>query len=121
MSAYESIQAYFHEVEIEVDDAITDDPPVDEVDPDLSDAQIMQKGGFNLPSHLRPGDICQPHVPELEADPDPDEAITDNPSVDEAEPEPPDTLLINAEKWSSPTPPPPGDICRVLSKNSVHP
>jgi hypothetical protein len=57
---------------------------------------------------------------ELEPDPTPDEAITGESLVDEADPEPSDTLLINATKGSHPNPLPPGDICRVLSKNSKH-
>jgi hypothetical protein len=36
------------------------------------------------------------------------------------DPEPSDTLLINAAKGSRPNPLPPGDIRRVLSKNSKH-
>jgi hypothetical protein len=54
----------------------------------------------------------------LEPDPEPDEAISEDVQAEEAEPEPSDTLLINAAKGSRPSPLPPGDIRRVLSKNS---
>jgi hypothetical protein len=51
-------------------------------------------------------------------DPVPYEAISDDLSAEEAEPAPLDTLLINAAKGSRPSPLPPGDIHRVLSKSS---
>jgi hypothetical protein len=65
-------------------------------------------------------EFLQVHIHELEPYPTPDEAIIEDPQAKEAEPEPSDTLLINAAKGSRPNPLPPGDICRVLSKNSKH-
>jgi hypothetical protein len=63
-------------------------------------------------------EFLQVHSHELEPDPEPDEAISEVVQTEEAEPEPSDTLLINAAKGSRPSPLPPGDICRVLPKNS---
>jgi hypothetical protein len=63
-------------------------------------------------------EFLQVHSHELEPDPEPDEAISEDIQTEEAEPEPSDTLLINAAKGSRPSPLPPGDIRRVLSKNS---
>jgi hypothetical protein len=63
-------------------------------------------------------ELLQIHSHELEPDSEPDEAISEDLPAEEAEPEPSDTLLINAAKGSRPSPLPPGDICRVLSKNS---
>jgi hypothetical protein len=61
-------------------------------------------------------EFLQVHSHELEPDPEPDEAISEDVQAEEAEPEPSDTLLINAAKGSRPNPLPPGDIRRVLSK-----
>jgi hypothetical protein len=47
-----------------------------------------------------------------------DEITSEDLPAEEADPEPSGTLLINAEKGSRPSPLPPGDIRRVLSKNS---
>ena len=63
-------------------------------------------------------EFLQVHSHELEPDPVPDETITEETQVDEANPESSDTLLINAAKGNRPSPLPPGDIRRVLSKNS---
>jgi hypothetical protein len=53
---------------------------------------------------------------------DPEEApeatADDIPLSAELDPDPPADLLINATKGSSPNQLPPGDICRVMSKNS---
>jgi hypothetical protein len=65
-------------------------------------------------------EFLQVHSHELEPDPEPDEAISEDLPAEEAEPAPSDTLLINAVKGSRPSPLPPGDIRRVLSKNSKH-
>jgi hypothetical protein len=58
------------------------------------------------------------HSHELEADPESDETTSEDLPAEEAVPEPSDTLLINAAKGSRPSPLPPGDIRRILSKNS---
>jgi hypothetical protein len=51
----------------------------------------------------------------------PEEATADDaPLSADLEPDPPSDLLINAAKGSSPSPLPPGDIRRVMSKNSKH-
>jgi hypothetical protein len=63
-------------------------------------------------------EFLQVHSHELEPDPEPYEAIYEDVQAEEAEPEPSDTLLINAAKGSHPSPLPPVDIRRVLSKNS---
>jgi hypothetical protein len=63
-------------------------------------------------------EFLQVHSHELEPDPEPDEAISEDLPAEEAEPLPSDTVLINAAKGSRPSPLPPGDIFRVLSKNS---
>jgi hypothetical protein len=65
-------------------------------------------------------EFLQVHSHDLEPEPEPDEANTEDISDEEAEPEPSDTLLINASKGSRPSPLPPGDISRVSSKNSKH-
>jgi hypothetical protein len=67
-------------------------------------------------------EFLQVHSHELEPDPESDEAISEDVQTEESEPEPSDTLLINAAKGSRHSPLPPGDIPgyirRVLSKNS---
>jgi hypothetical protein len=63
-------------------------------------------------------EFLQVHSHLLEPDPEPDEAISEDLQAEEAEPEPSDTLIINAAKGSRPSPLPPGGIRRVLSKNS---
>jgi hypothetical protein len=63
-------------------------------------------------------EFLQVHSHELEPDPEPDETIPEDLPAEEVNPEPSDTLLINAAKGSRPSPLPPGDIRRVLSKNS---
>jgi hypothetical protein len=63
-------------------------------------------------------EFLQVHSHELEPDPEPDETISEDLPTAEAEPEPADTLLIDAAKGSCPSPLPPGDIRRILSKNS---
>jgi hypothetical protein len=63
-------------------------------------------------------EFLQVHSHELKPDPEPDEAISEDLQPEEAEPDPSDTLLINAAKGSRPNPLPPGDVRRVLSKNS---
>jgi hypothetical protein len=63
-------------------------------------------------------EFLQVHTHELEPDPAKDETNNvDLPDI-EPDPEPSDTLLVNAAKGSRSNPLPPGDICRVLSKNS---
>ena len=42
------------------------------------------------------------------------------PTSADLEPDPPSDLLINAAKGTNATPLPPGDIRRVMSKNSKH-
>jgi hypothetical protein len=54
----------------------------------------------------------------LEPDPEPDETTSKDLPAEEVNPEPSDTLLINAAKGSRSSLLPPGDIRRVLSKNS---
>jgi hypothetical protein len=51
---------------------------------------------------------------------DPDDIPTDTPIIEDTNPEPPDTLLINAATGSRSTSLPPGDIRRVMSKSSKH-
>jgi hypothetical protein len=58
-------------------------------------------------------EFLQTHVHELEPETTSDDIITDDPPVNEAEPEPPDTLLTNQEKGSHPTALPLGDIGRI--------
>jgi hypothetical protein len=58
------------------------------------------------------------HSHELEPDTEPDEITSEDLTAKEADPEPSDTLLSNGAKGSRPSPLPPGDIRRVLSKNS---
>jgi hypothetical protein len=62
-------------------------------------------------------DFLQAHSHELDPEPIPDESVLEEPP-DDTEQESSDTLLINAAKGSRPSPLPPGDIRRVLSKNS---
>jgi hypothetical protein len=63
-------------------------------------------------------EFLQVNYHELEPDPEPDETTSEDLPTEEADSEPSDTLLINAAKGSRPSPLPPGDIRRVLSKNS---
>jgi hypothetical protein len=63
-------------------------------------------------------EFLQVHSHELEPDPEPDEVISEDVQAEEAEPEPSDTLLINAAKGSCPNSLPPGNVRRVLSKYS---
>jgi hypothetical protein len=63
-------------------------------------------------------EFLQVHSHELEPDPTPDEVIYDESPLTENDSEPSDTLLINAATGSRPSPLPPGDIRRVLSKTS---
>jgi hypothetical protein len=63
-------------------------------------------------------EFLQVHSHELEPDPEPDETTSEESPAEEVEYESSDTLLINAAKGSCPSPLPPGDIRRVLSKNS---
>jgi hypothetical protein len=63
-------------------------------------------------------EFLQANSHELEPDPAPDEAITHDLPDDETNPKPSGTLLINAAKGSCNTSLHPGDIHRVLSKNS---
>jgi hypothetical protein len=65
-------------------------------------------------------EFLQVHSHELEPDPEPDETTFEDLPAAEADPEPSETLLINAAKGNRPSPLPPGDIRRVLSKNSKH-
>jgi hypothetical protein len=62
-------------------------------------------------------DFLQAHVHELETETVPDDTISDDSPV-EVDLEPPNTILYNVEKRIPPTPVPPGDIFRVLSKQS---
>jgi hypothetical protein len=55
-------------------------------------------------------EFLQVHSHELEPDPEPDEAISEDLPAEDAEPAPSDTLLITAAKGSRPSPLPPGDI-----------
>jgi hypothetical protein len=66
----------------------------------------------------QPKKFLQVHSHELEPDPAPDETIHDESQLIETDSEPSDTLLINAATGSRPSPLPPGDIRRVLSKSS---
>jgi hypothetical protein len=59
-------------------------------------------------------EFLQVHFRELEPDPEPYEDLV----AEEAEPASSDTLIINAAKGSRPSPLPPGDIRRVITKNS---
>jgi hypothetical protein len=61
-------------------------------------------------------EFLQVHSHEHKPDPEPDEAIHDDLPAEEAEPEPSDTLLINAAKGSRPSPLPPGDIVMFYLK-----
>ena len=63
-------------------------------------------------------EFLQVHSHELEPDTEPEETTSEDLPAEETEPEPSNTLLINAAKGSRPSPLPPGDIRRVLSKNS---
>jgi hypothetical protein len=66
-------------------------------------------------------EYLQVHSHELEPDLVPDEITNEESQVYEINPtysEPSDTLLIIAATGRSPSPLPPGDIRRVLSKNS---
>jgi hypothetical protein len=54
-------------------------------------------------------EFLQGHTHELEPDPTPDEGIAEEALVEEVDPEPSDTLLINAAKRSHPNSLPPGD------------
>jgi hypothetical protein len=58
------------------------------------------------------------HSHELEPDPEVDENNIEESTNEADDSEPPDTLLANAAKGSRSNPLPPGDIRRVLSKNS---
>jgi hypothetical protein len=60
------------------------------------------------------------YVHELELETVSDDIITDDPPVDEAEPEPPDTFLTNQAKGSRPTSLPPGDIGQILTRSLKH-
>ena len=63
-------------------------------------------------------DFLQAHVHESQIQEDHNDAIDAPLGTPEPEPEPTDTLLINAAKGSRPSQLPPGDIRRVMSKNS---
>jgi hypothetical protein len=63
-------------------------------------------------------EFLQVNSHELEPDPEPDEAISEDLPAEATEPAPSDTLLITAAKGSRPSSLPPGDIRRDLSKNS---
>jgi hypothetical protein len=76
-----------------------------------------QRRGINL-HEMSAYEFLQVHSHELEPDPAPDETINEESQMDETNPEPSDTLLINAAKGCRPSPLPPGDIRWVLSKNS---
>jgi hypothetical protein len=63
--------------------------------------------------------FLQAHIHDIELKEDPDDIPTENtPIIEDTNPEPPDTLLINAATGSKSTSLPPGDIRRVLSKSS---
>jgi hypothetical protein len=49
-----------------------------------------------------------------------EDAAEEVPTSADHEPDPSLDLLINAAKRTNSTPLPPGDICRVMSKNSKH-
>ena len=64
-------------------------------------------------------DFLQAHIHDIELKEDPDDIPTENtPIIEDTNPEPPDTLLINAATGSKSTSLPPGDIRRVMSKSS---
>jgi hypothetical protein len=63
-------------------------------------------------------DFLQAHIHDIELKEDPDNIPTDTPIIEDTNPEPPDTLLINAATGSRSTSLPPGDIRRVISKSS---
>jgi hypothetical protein len=73
--------------------------------------------GINL-HEISAYEYLQVHSHELEPDPAPDEITNEEPQVDEIQHEHTDTLLVSAAKGSRPSLLPPGDIRRVLSKNS---
>ena len=64
-------------------------------------------------------DFLQAHVHDIQLQEDHDEVVDDTPATSESEPDPPDTLLINAAKGSQSSQLPPGDIRRVMSKSST--
>jgi hypothetical protein len=63
-------------------------------------------------------DYIQAHIHDIELTEDPDDIAADTPIIEDTNPEPPDTLLINAVTGSRPTSLPTGDILRVMSKSS---
>jgi hypothetical protein len=68
-----------------------------------------QRRNINL--HEMPAyEFLQVNTHELEPDPIADESINEDQSEEVADPEPPDTLLINAAKGSCPSSLPPGDM-----------
>jgi hypothetical protein len=76
-----------------------------------------QSRGINL-HEISAYEYLKVHSHELEPDSAPDEITNEEPQVDEIQHEHTDKLLVNAAKGSRPSPLPPGDIRRVLSKNS---
>jgi hypothetical protein len=76
-----------------------------------------QHRGINL-HEMSAYEYLQVNSHELEPDPAPDEIANEESQVDEINPESPYKLLVNAAKGSRPSPLRPGDIRRVLSKNS---
>jgi hypothetical protein len=77
----------------------------------------QQRRNINL-HEMSAFEFLQVHTHELEPDPAPDETNNEDLPDNEPDPEPSDTLLVNAAKGSRSNPLPPGDIRRVLSKNS---
>jgi hypothetical protein len=65
-------------------------------------------------------EFLEVHSHELEPDSAPDANINEESQVDETNPGPSDTLLVNAAKGNRPSPLPPGDIRRVSPNNSKH-
>jgi hypothetical protein len=61
MSAHDFLHTSVHELETEIvpDDTITDDSPVDEVDPEPPNTILYNAAMGSPPTPLPPGDICQ--------------------------------------------------------------
>jgi hypothetical protein len=77
----------------------------------------QQRRNINL-HEMSAFEFLQVHTHELEPDLTPDETNNEDSPDIEPDPESSGTLLINAAKGSRSNPLPPGDIQRVLSKNS---
>jgi hypothetical protein len=92
-------------------------PPFDNRPPSKPPFTTKLRRNVNL-HEMSAYDFLQAHVHELEPESAPDEIVQDEIQTSEEDHEPSDKLLINAAKGSRPSPLPPGDIRRVMSKNS---